>query len=909
MAETDFKYDVFVSYSSANKEWVRKTFVPILEKAGLKVCDYYRDFDVGAPIVMEMERAILESRKTIPVLSPAYLKSGWTEFESLMLQTLDAANRERKLLPVILETCELPLRISYLNCINFANPDDIEIEWQRLSRSLGVTLSSSLLETKSSAVSRDAWHLAHPYPMPPNFTGRAAELKMLDDWLADDKDRLFILRALGGFGKSTLAWQWINTHVNPAEWSKLVWWSFYEGDASFEHFIEETLKYLKLEIPQGQRPQVDELLKTLQSQKILLIMDGFERTLRAYSSMNALYQGDEEPNLAADQLDCVNIHAEIFLKNLCSLPNIKGRVLMTTRLTPNAVKTRGECLQGCLETELKEMEQNDAVAFFRLQGIKGTHAEIESVCASYGFHPLSLRILAGLISNDREKPNDIEVTKKLDITDSIIQNKEHVLKVSYEALSIAQQKLLSNIACFRSPINYEVLKIIFSKPSWKRTQKKSRSVETLPESLRLLETRGLLQWDRKDNRYDLHPIVRRYAYEQLSASERIMAHRRLRDYFATIQRQVTPKNLEEFSPVIELYHHTVRAEQYEDAANLFFNRLNNLLYYHFGAYQVLIELLLGLFPDGENELPKLRDERHQARIMSALGNSYGVSGQPRNAINLYQKALAIRKKRDELHSVGIILGATIMLTYIPLGMFKEAEKNLRLLIDLGKKNKDKFNEARGHLELGLLLAYKSDFDEAAQELDAAEQLFQDQNYVQSVGVTWAHRALRAFLIGDSQSMQSAAKRAREIANDEKNERDIIIAEWLLGEALMIGANDPNPAVTHLTQALTRCRRISLVEHEPDILLALARWHSLYGNLLETQAYTKEALAIANRCEYRLKQAEIHNFLARLALKADNNDLAFKEAEIASERAWCDGPPYYYKVAYHEAERLLESLKH
>ena len=69
-------------------------------------------------------------------------------------------------------------------------------------------------------------------------------------------------------------------HVNPTEWTKLVWWSFYEGDASFEHFIEETLKYLKLEVPQGQRPQVDELLKAMQSRKILLIMDGFERVLR-----------------------------------------------------------------------------------------------------------------------------------------------------------------------------------------------------------------------------------------------------------------------------------------------------------------------------------------------------------------------------------------------------------------------------------------------------------------------------------------------------------------------------------------------------------------------------------------------------------------------------------------------------
>ncbi|MGE5373526.1 MAG: toll/interleukin-1 receptor domain-containing protein, partial [Bacteroidota bacterium] len=336
MADTDCKYDVFVSYSSANKEWVRKTFVPILEKAGLIVCDYYRDFDVGAPIVMEMERAILESRKTIPVLSPAYLQSGWTEFESLMVQTTDAANRNRRFLPVILEKCELPLRIKYMNCINFANPDDVDIEWERLSRALEVTLSPSLLDPpKPNSGSRDTWHLAHPYPMPPNFTGRAAELQMLDGWLADKTNRLFILRALGGFGKSALSWQWINTHVDPAEWTRLVWWSFYEGDASFEHFVAETLKYLNRKAPESRREQVEELLKVLQAQKVLLVMDGFERALRAYSSLGAAYQGDSElpspPGGGVESgSDCVNIDAEYFLKSICSLPGLKSKVLMTT---------------------------------------------------------------------------------------------------------------------------------------------------------------------------------------------------------------------------------------------------------------------------------------------------------------------------------------------------------------------------------------------------------------------------------------------------------------------------------------------------------------------------------------------------------------------------------------------------
>jgi hypothetical protein len=45
----------------------------------------------------------------------------------------------------------------------------------------------------------DFWNLKHPYPMPPNFTGRVAERTMLTQWLNEDSENhLFILRALGG---------------------------------------------------------------------------------------------------------------------------------------------------------------------------------------------------------------------------------------------------------------------------------------------------------------------------------------------------------------------------------------------------------------------------------------------------------------------------------------------------------------------------------------------------------------------------------------------------------------------------------------------------------------------------------------------------------------------------------------
>jgi ATP/maltotriose-dependent transcriptional regulator MalT len=151
--------------------------------------------------------------------------------------------------------------------------------------------------------------------MPPNFTGRIAERALLTYWLKEDSEnRLFILQALGGFGKSALSWQWLTHDVDIKEYPKVFWWSFYEGDASFEHFIEETLKYLKREVPQGQRPQMDELLRAMQAQRILLIMDGFERVLRLYGNMNAAYQEEEEQKIEDNQLDCKDINAEWFFK-------------------------------------------------------------------------------------------------------------------------------------------------------------------------------------------------------------------------------------------------------------------------------------------------------------------------------------------------------------------------------------------------------------------------------------------------------------------------------------------------------------------------------------------------------------------------------------------------------------------
>jgi hypothetical protein len=67
------------------------------------------------------------------------------------------------------------------------------------------------------------------------------------------------------------------------------------------------------------------------------------------------------------------------------------------------------------------------------------------------------------------------------------------------------------------------------------------------------------------------------------------------------------------------------------------------------------------------------------------------------------------------------------------------------------------------------------------------------------------------------------------------------------------------------------------------------------------------LTITERCGYVLQGADVNLFLAQYALEQDKVK-AKEYAETALKLATCDGPPYYYKVAYEEAERMLERLE-
>ncbi|MGC1378343.1 MAG: TIR domain-containing protein [Anaerolineales bacterium] len=940
MPEETYQYDVFISYSHKDEPWAVETLLPALEDAGLKACIDFRDFTPGKPSRHNMRDACKDSAHTLLVMTPAWMASEWAAFEELLSFLHDPAGKHQRTIPILLEKCDIPEDINIFTYIDFQRADRLAIAWKQLFTALGkpnARIPGEPLTAKSDDVALpESWRLAHPYAMPENFTGRHAERNMLTGWLKNDPSHpLLIVCALGGFGKSALTWHWLTHDLDAQTCPAVLWWSFYEGDASFDNFLTATLTYLGL--PNAERINPREktklLLNALQRPGLLLILDGFERELRAYASMGAAYQADEIRADGADgpdtARDCVSPYADAFLRGLGAYGYLlRSKVLMTTRLTPRAVESRGGLLQGCREEELRAMSAKDAVDFFHAQGMRGARAEIENACAAYGYHPLSLRILAGWIANDRQTPGDVSAAARLDVTGDIIQNKHHILAAAFDSLTPAQQKLLGRIACFRAPVGYDALKSV---------QGSGRGNNFLVASLEMLEKRGLLHWDRTANQYDLHPIVRRYAYDRLAGSDRAAAHTRLADYFEAIPKPQKVEKLDDLAAVIELYHHLARAGKFDEAIKLYRGRLD-ALYYQFGAYQLISELISALFPDGENKLPRLKDEAWQAWTLNELANACSMSGQPRRAVPLWEMGITLVEKGNEKRNLATGLGNVAYMAQTYIGALAQAEHNLRCSIDLCQEIQDKYDEHINHRELGRTLSYLGKWDEAKKEMNLSKAHWEEEKNIHALGLDMAYHALLCLLmareavnsdqlsaVSHYQSAIEHAKRALELADEMARtqfpvERDYVRIHWLLGAAYRASGVLPQ-AETHLGEALRRCRAINNVMDEANILLEVAKLRHAQGETHEALRLANEALLITGRSGYVLQGADVHLFLAELASLAESREeraessdawggreTALEHARQARALATCDGGEYVYKVAYDEAGRMIERMK-
>lgn len=136
-----FRYDAYISYvdSDPDAAWVWSSLVPRLKAAGLRVSVSGDVEEPGVYRIVNLERAITQAKRTLVVLSDAYLANNWAYTQAILAQNLGIQERTARVIPLKatpIEDSRLPLSISALTGINLSNPQRAEREYERLIRAL-----------------------------------------------------------------------------------------------------------------------------------------------------------------------------------------------------------------------------------------------------------------------------------------------------------------------------------------------------------------------------------------------------------------------------------------------------------------------------------------------------------------------------------------------------------------------------------------------------------------------------------------------------------------------------------------------------------------------------------------------------------------------------------------------------
>ena len=100
----DFAFNAFVSYSSADEDWVYNELVNNLENSSnngeeeIRLCLHERDFKIGLPIAENIVFHLEQSAACIMVVSEKFIQSYWCNFELQVAHKMfEEQSRQEKL--------------------------------------------------------------------------------------------------------------------------------------------------------------------------------------------------------------------------------------------------------------------------------------------------------------------------------------------------------------------------------------------------------------------------------------------------------------------------------------------------------------------------------------------------------------------------------------------------------------------------------------------------------------------------------------------------------------------------------------------------------------------------------------------------------------------------------------------
>ena len=100
----EIDYDAFISYANEDEMNIVDLINKLEANYSFKVCYHRRDFQPGVASLVNMERAIMRSKRTVCFVTENFLKSDWCLWEFMMALNIDLERKRHRLI-VIKDTC------------------------------------------------------------------------------------------------------------------------------------------------------------------------------------------------------------------------------------------------------------------------------------------------------------------------------------------------------------------------------------------------------------------------------------------------------------------------------------------------------------------------------------------------------------------------------------------------------------------------------------------------------------------------------------------------------------------------------------------------------------------------------------------------------------------------------------
>jgi hypothetical protein len=349
-------------------------------------------------------------------------------------------------------------------------------------------------------------YVVHPVAEVGHFVNREFELQAISDWARNSTGGpILTIVGLGGIGKTSLAWKWFsNLSEYAPKFRGRMWWSFYEDDST--HFFERAFSYLTGARPDSSpaspRSFASAVVRKLQDEPFLLVLDGFERQSVAYSRY--LETRNVPLGSSHDPRRIVSSELSEFCRS-CAAIRSGSKILLTSRLALVDFETSsGSPIEGTQVLSLDGLDESSTRDLLTRLGVVEGAERLVEIVASTRYHPLVTKLLAAVAIKDPAFVEQLGFPERALDTVQLRNHLAHsVLGRALTSLGPRVRTVAGRIASMKGAVGYSTL-VALTVGEGKSFDRES----DLDQALSRLEDLGVLNWNREGNAYDMHPVVR-----------------------------------------------------------------------------------------------------------------------------------------------------------------------------------------------------------------------------------------------------------------------------------------------------------------------------------------------------------------------------------------------------------------